>query len=111
LSSSDTSVQRVTRAADWRLIYANAVGIGFGPGEARLTFGFDQNPAASGTDVLEQTTVILPHSAAKVLVYSLNAIISNYEALNGPIPVPQDKLQEIDRQVKTQAAVATPPKP
>jgi hypothetical protein len=52
--------------------------------------------------VLEEAVVVMTLRQAKMLSHSLNVIISNFEAVNGPIPVPLDKLQKIDADVGAQ---------
>lgn len=111
--SSTSLVQpaSIIRAPDWRVVYCNAIGLGWGDSEARLNIGFDQDLAKSGTSVREELLVVMPHRAAKILAHSLGAIISAYEAANGPIPIPGDKLQEIDKAIQAQASAGKPPAP
>ena len=96
--------QHVTRSSNWRVIYTNGIGLGFGNNEVRLNIGFDQNIASPSTDILEEAVVVMNHQAAKMLAYTLGAVISNFEALNGPIALPAEKLREIDNAIKTQGA-------
>jgi hypothetical protein len=103
MSIEQTPERRAERSALWRIIYTNIVGLGFGENEARILVGFDNDLSKPGMHVTEEAIVVMPHRAAKMLAYTLNAVIANWEAVNGVIPIAQDKLDDIDRQVKTQA--------
>ena len=84
--------------------YCNILGIGWAESEARLSIAFDEDISKPGAKVREELVVVMPHRAAKMLAQSLSWIISNYEANNGPIPVPADKMQEIEVEIKAQAS-------
>ncbi len=101
----------ITRSSYWRIMYTNIVGLGFGENECRLTIGFDQDLSKPGTNVLEESVVVMPHKAAKMLMFTLNAVIANWEAVNGPIPLQADRIEEIERQIKLQASKGPAPKP
>ena len=94
----------MTRSPHWRVIYTNGIGLGFGDNEVRLNIGFDQNPTKPNTDVLEEAVVVMTHRAAKMLAYTLGAVISNFEAINGPITLPADRVRDIENAIKTQTA-------
>jgi hypothetical protein len=96
------SETNVTRAPDWRVVYCNIMGIGWGEGEARLIIGFDEDLSKPGSKVREELTVVMPHRAAKLLVHTLGAIVANFEAANGPIPIPAERLNEIQGAIKEQ---------
>ena len=105
-TSTEIQPLNVTRSPNWRVIYTNGIGLGFGENEVRLNIGFDQNPTKPNTDILEEAVVVMNHRAAKMLVYTLGAVISSFEALNGPIALPVEKLREIDNAIKAQAQAA-----
>ena len=90
----------VTRSPSWRVIYTNAMGLAFGDNDVRIAFGFDQDIGKPGQQVLEEAVVVMTPRQAKILSHSLNVIISNFEAANGPIPVPLEKIQQIDAQAE-----------
>jgi hypothetical protein len=100
---------QITRSPDWKVVYCNILGIGWGENEARLMIAFDEDLAKSGSKVREELLVVMPHRAAKLLVHTLGSIIANHEANNGPIPYPEERLQEIDRAIKEQAERGRPP--
>lgn len=87
----------------WRVIYSNIVGVGWGELEARLNLAFDEDLGRPAVKVREELVVAMPHRTAKMLAHALSAIVANYEAHNGVIPIPGEKLQEIDSAVKAQA--------
>jgi len=93
----------VTRSPSWRIIYTNAMGVAFGDNDVRLVCGFDQDITKPGQQVLEEAILVMTPRQAKILSYSLNTIISNFEATNGPIPVPVDKIQKLDAEIGAQA--------
>jgi hypothetical protein len=101
---------QITRSPDWKVVYCNILGIGWGDNEARLMIAFDEDLANSGTKVREGLLVVMPHRAAKLLVHTLGSIIANHEANHGPIPYPAERLQEIDKAIKEQAERGRPPK-
>jgi hypothetical protein len=103
--------QQTTRSAHWRVIYTNAVGIGFGELEARFGVGFDNDMTKPGSNVTEEAVIVMPHRQAKILAFSLNAIIARWEAVNGPIPLDPNKIQEIERQIHGQLAQPQSPGP
>ncbi|MEY9886349.1 hypothetical protein [Bradyrhizobium sp. USDA 329] len=97
------SEKNIERAPDWKVVYCNILGIGWGEVEARLNVAFDLDLSKPGTAVREELVVVMPHRAAKILAHSLTSIIANYEAANGPIPFPVEKMQEIDSSIREQA--------
>ncbi|GGI23112.1 hypothetical protein [Bradyrhizobium guangdongense] len=107
-ASGFVSESAIHRAPDWRVVYCNILGIGWGENEARLNVAFDEDLAKPGSNVREELIVVMPHRAAKILAHTLSTIIANYEANNGPIPFPQEKLQEIDSSIKEQASRGKP---
>jgi hypothetical protein len=100
---SPAPMMTVTRSPYWRVVYCNTLGLGWGETEVRLNIGFDQDLGKPGSNILEESVVAMPHRAAKMLAFTLNSVIANWEAINGPIPLPVDKIQEIERQVNAQA--------
>jgi hypothetical protein len=94
--------QKVIKSPDWRLVYSNTFGLVFGDNDVRITIGVDQDPLKSGTDILEQMAVVMTPRTAKLLVHTLSAVIANYEAVNGPIGLPQDRLEKVDLDLKQQ---------
>jgi hypothetical protein len=99
----------IQRSPDWKVVYCNVLGIGWGDAEARLNIGFDMDLSKPGSQVREELVVVMPHRALKLLVHSLNAIIANFEAVNGAIPIPSERLQEIDSQIREQTSRNRPP--
>lgn len=98
----------VTRSPNWHIAYCNVVGLGWAETEARLMVGFDMDPMKPSSNVREELMVVMPHRAAKMLAHTLGLIINNYEALNGPIPIPADKLAEVENVIKAQTGRAKP---
>jgi hypothetical protein len=98
-----TDAPKVTRSPSWRIIYTNILGIGFGDNDVRLMCGFDQDLGNPGQQVIEEAIVVMTPRQAKMLSHSLNSVISNFEAANGPIPVPADKIKKIDDEISAQA--------
>jgi len=97
-----TMPQQLIRSSQWRVIYTNATALGFGENDVRLTLGFDLDLAKPGSSILEEAIVAMPLKAAKMLAYTLNAVLTKWEAVNGPIPIAPEKFQEVDTQVKAQ---------
>src|SRR5262249_18636699 len=97
------SAANITRSPNWRVVYGNIIGITWADTEARLNISFDQDVSKPGSSVLEEITVVMPHRAAKILAFSLGLIVSNFEAANGPIPIPVERLQDIEQAIKGQA--------
>jgi hypothetical protein len=93
------NVAKVEKSASWRIIYTNAVTIGFGENESRLVVGFDNDLTKPGTNITEEVVIVMHHRTAKMVAFTLNAIIANWESKNGPIPLNADKVQEIEKQL------------
>ena len=102
--SADNPTKLTTRSPNWRVIYTNIVGIGFGSNDMRLMCGFDQDLAHPGSDVLEEAVVVMSPQSAKLLAHSLTAVLGAFELANGPIPLPGDKIAKIDAEIAAQAA-------
>jgi|SRR5215471_7599991 len=102
-TTPQTMSQQIIRSSQWRVIYTNATALGFGENDVRLTLWFDLDLAKPGSSILEEAIVAMPLKAAKMLAYTLNAVIARWEAVNGPIPIPAEKFQEVDNQLKTQS--------
>jgi hypothetical protein len=64
--------------------------------------GFDQDLAKPNLNILEQAQVVMPHRAAKMLAYALNAMIAHFESIHGTIPLNADRVAELDRQLAAQ---------
>jgi hypothetical protein len=103
LTVAITAPVTVTRSAFWRVIFTNAINLGFGDNDVRITFGFDQDLTKPGQHILEEAVVVMALRNVKLLSHSLNLVISQFEAANGPIPVPLDKLQRLDAEISAQA--------
>jgi hypothetical protein len=98
----------VVRSPLWRVIYGNSVNIQFGDNDVRIGIGLDQNPNMPGQSTLEEAAIILTPRTAKLLAHALGTIIANFEAANGPISIPQAKIENVAEQIAKQA---TRPKP
>ena len=94
---------RITRTSQWRVIYTNTTGLSLGDTDVRLVLGFDLDLTKPGSSILEEAVVAMPLKSAKLLAYTLSAVIAKWEALNGPIPIPAEKFQEIDNQLNPHA--------
>jgi hypothetical protein len=101
--STDES-SKITQSPHWRIIYSNIIGIGFGDNDVRLNCGFDLNISKPGSDVVEEALLVMTPRTAKMLAYTLNAVVANFEALNGLIAVPADRLQKVDEAIRAQSA-------
>jgi hypothetical protein len=92
----------ITRSPQWRVIYTNVVSVGFGENEARIGVGFDNDLAKPNSSLTEEAVVVMPHRAAKLIAFTLNAMIANWEAAHGVIPMSQDKVEEIEAMLRAQ---------
>jgi hypothetical protein len=108
-ASTFVSDASIGRSPDWKVVYCNILGIGWGENEARLNIAFDEDLGKPGTKVCEELVVVMHHRAAKILAHTLSSIIANFEANNGPIPFSPEKLKEIDNSIKEQASRGRPP--
>jgi len=79
------------------------MGVAFGDNDVRLMCGFDQDITKPGQEVLEEAILVMTPRQAKMLSYSLSVVISNFEAANGPIPIPADKFQKLNAEISAQA--------
>jgi hypothetical protein len=98
-----TAPVTVTRSAFWRVIFTNAINLAFGDNDVRITCGFDQDLTKPGQQILEEAVLVMTPGHAKLLSHSLNVVIAQFEAANGPIPVPPDKLRKLEEDVSAQA--------
>ncbi len=70
-----------TRAADFRYIFANVLGMSFSDNEAKLVFGVEEagGPEAS----LEQVGIVMTHRTLKLLGRLINETVTHYENRTG----------------------------
>jgi hypothetical protein len=101
-NSESEAPQKIIKSPDWRLVYSNTFGIMFGDNDVRLTISVDQDLQKPGTEVLEQLAVIMTPRTAKILAHTLSAVVANFEAVNGPISLPQDRLEKLDAALQEQ---------
>ena len=86
-----------TRSQDFRFVYANTFGLSFGPNEAQVKFGIQQNPGTDDTLMEEQVGVIFSHAAIKMFVLMLSKVIANFEEAAGKeIPLDSEKVKRLE---------------
>ena len=82
-----------TKARDFRVCYANAVGIQFSGNDMILKFGVMHNVGDEGAGLEEQVAVGMSPSTAKALMYSLQQILAHYETTN-KVTIPMSRAVE-----------------
>lgn len=86
-----------TRSKDFRYVYANAFGLGFGNNEVQLIGGIQTNPGTPDPAMEEQVALIFTHTSAKQIAQMLNMLIADLEEANGQtIPIDQEKIKILE---------------
>jgi hypothetical protein len=93
---STDQTTRSTRSSNWRIIYTNIFGIGFGDNDVRLMCGFDMDIGKPGAEVLEEATIVMTPRSAKMLSYTLDRILELHESTFGQIPLDPARVARVD---------------
>lgn len=95
------------KAKDFRFIYANGMGVQFNGLEFMLAVGVKEDQSVENTTFLEEATIILSPSTAKLLGVIINKIIVSNEKITGiPIQVDETKINALDQAIAANEAIA-----
>lgn len=89
-----------SRAEAFRYVYINAFGMQMNEFEVRLSCAFYEDVAAPEESTVEVVGLVMHPRTAKLLAHSLSKALSEWEQNNFPIPIPAEKLSEIEAQIQ-----------
>jgi len=94
------------RAADFRYIFANTLGLQLTDNEAKIIFGVTEEPGKV-EGATEQVGIFMTHKTLKLLSRLLADSVAHYEKSTGvDIPFDEEKTENLRKQIE---GVATPP--
>ncbi len=106
-----------TRSQDFRYVFANTIGMTFGPTEVQLIFGIQKQTGSDDPSMEEQVGLVVTHPAAKLLAHMIGAVMADYEEATGTVvPIDPAKIAQLqtmldDAKRKRAEAAAKPDTP
>ena len=93
----NTPAIQVQLSPHFRVIYANLFELRVTDNEVTLGLSCNPDTYGPGVPAMREAAVVITLRSLKVLAHSLSAVVANFEAEHGAIPVTEAKLAEIDK--------------
>jgi hypothetical protein len=91
--------KKTERGNDFRVVGADAFSMRMNDNTAQIIFGLEVG-VKPDEYILENTLVALSPRSLKVLGLIITQAITSFEGVNGPIPLPPGKMEELEKAIK-----------